>query len=60
MLTTGIDGYYINLLIKKIDKGNSRVGIIIAVKPKINIPRWLYKFFAKQWIPGLIDNIEMS
>lgn len=58
MLTTGIDGYYINLLIRKIDKDNSRVGIVIAVKPKINIPRWLYKFLAKQWIPRLIDNID--
>ncbi len=59
ILTIGIDGYYINLYIIKINENRSRVGITFIVeKPDIYIPRWLYRFLAKQWIPGLIDNID--
>ncbi len=58
-LTVEIDGYYISLYIKKIEENKSRVGItFIVVKPEIYIPRRLYKFLTKKWVPGLIDNIN--
>ena len=58
-LTVEIDGYHISMYLKKINENRSRIGItFIVIKPEIYIPRWLYKFFSKKWVPGLIDNID--